>query len=72
MRDSKAEEIRENFDHVDRDGDGKIDFGEFSELMDALDADLTAEQARLGFDSLDVDHNRQLDFNEFIAWWSNR
>ena len=67
-----AEDIRANFNHFDRDANGKIDFFEFTELMDALDADLTIEQARLGFESLDSDDNHQIDFDEFFTWWSNR
>ena len=72
MRDEKAQEIQEDFNQFDRDGNGKIDFGEFTELMDALDANLTGDQARLGFEAIDTDRSGQINFNEFLAWWSER
>ncbi|MGR9091766.1 MAG: EF-hand domain-containing protein [Gammaproteobacteria bacterium] len=72
MRNDKAAEIKENFDYFDRDGNGRIDFGEFVELMNALNAELTNDQARLGFESLDTDENGQIDLAEFQAWWANK
>lgn len=72
MEENNFEELKQNFDHFDRDGNGKIDFGEFRELMDALDAGLSEEVARVGFDSVDGDHSGYIDFVEFCGWWSNR
>lgn len=72
MGEKKNEELKENFDYFDRDGDGKIDFGEFSELMDALGAELKAEEARLGFASIDEDGSGHIDFVEFCTWWLDR
>ncbi len=72
MNDDRRMEIKENFDYFDRDGNGRIDYGEFVELMNALNAELTGEQARLGFESLDTDESGQIDLAEFQAWWMSK
>lgn len=72
MDSENFEELKENFDHFDRDGNGRIDFGEFRELMDALTADLTEQQARVGFDSVDKDGSGRINFVEFCDWWSSK
>ena len=61
--------LRERYDRYDRDGDGHIDLGEFSELLDELGLGYGETQARSAFESLDADHNQQIDFDEFATWW---
>lgn len=46
-----AQELRENFDHFDSNGDGRIALHEFEGLMDALGVACSAEEARPGFAS---------------------
>jgi Ca2+-binding EF-hand superfamily protein len=65
-------ELRETFDHFDRDDNGKIDREEFGELLDALDADMTEEDKDVGFDIIDTNHNQQIEFGEFLAWWGEQ
>ncbi len=64
------EQIREEFDHFDRDKNGRIDRAEFAELMRTLDADMSDEELTVGFDAIDTDGNGTIDFDEFVDWWS--
>lgn len=72
MSEEDVGELKETFDHFDRDKNGRIDFGEFRELMDALDAGMRDAEARIGFDAIDVDGNGFVEFDEFRRWWSER
>jgi calmodulin len=63
------EELRENFDHFDADGDGKLELSEFIHLLDALDALDTEEQAKIGFREIDSDGSGRVDFEEFSEWF---
>lgn len=62
-------ELRESFDHFDRDNNGTIDFDEFSELLGALNSDMDEAARRTGFDIIDSDGNGSIDFDEFASWW---
>ncbi len=64
-------ELQLSFDYFDRDKNGTIDFGEFCELLDALDSDSKMEEdaRRIGFDIVDSDNNGTIDFEEFAGWW---
>lgn len=64
--------LRARYQSYDRDGDGHIDFPEFSDLLDALGLGYEEAQARAAFDALDADHNGQIDFAEFSEWWVGR
>lgn len=66
----KIEELREAFEYNDRDGDGKIEIGEFVTMLDELEAGVTAAEARLGFQDIDRNDDGLIDFNEFVAWWT--
>jgi Ca2+-binding EF-hand superfamily protein len=68
----EIEEFRESFEYNDLDGDGKIEFGEFLKMLNALDADMTREEARIGFDEVDTDSDGLIDLDEFIARWTER
>lgn len=65
-------ELRQTFDQFDRDGNGVIDFGEFSELLNALGSEMEEEERRIGFDIIDVDRGGTIDFGEFAAWWDDQ
>lgn len=67
--DEERQELRENFDHFDKDGNGVIDFGEFQALLNALGAGMDEDEAAVGFDIIDVDNNRAIEFDEFAEWW---
>jgi len=62
--------LRDHYARYDRDGDGHIDFSEFSALLDELGLGYTEAQARSAFESLDGDHNGTIDFYEFKGWWT--
>ncbi len=65
-------EIREIFDHFDKDSNGTIEVNEFADLLDALGAEMSAEEVRVGLDVLDTNRNGRIDFHEFVEWWSRR
>jgi len=65
-------ELLENFEHFDTDGNGRIDFGEFSDLLDALDSGLADEEKRIGFEAIDENANGWIEFEEFSSWWTDR
>ena len=67
--DIDEEELRETFDHFDRDNNNKIDRQEFAELLDALGAGMSDEEVGVGFDVIDTNHNGQIEYTEFRAWW---
>jgi Ca2+-binding EF-hand superfamily protein len=64
----RGEELREDFEAVDEDQDGRIDFGEFTVLMDDLDPGMSAAVLRIGFGEIDTDHDGRISLAEFIAW----
>ena len=66
------EELRENFDYFDANGDGKLDLGEFTGLMKALDALEPGESAALGFRAIDADGSGEVEYDEFVRWFSQR
>lgn len=72
MSGTSAEELRENFDHFDTNGDGKIEPDEFSRLMEALGASEPGEDNSIGFRAIDVDGSGSVEFDEFAAWFSDR
>src|SRR5690606_20965137 len=53
----RLEELREDFETVDEDQDGRIDFAEFASLMDNLNAQMTDTDLRIGFTEIDADHD---------------
>lgn len=68
----EIEELRESFRYNDSNDDGKIDFGEFVNMLKDLEAGVEAQAARLGFDEIDTDDDQAIEFDEFVAWWTER
>jgi len=66
------EELRENFEHFDRNSDGKLDVDEFAALMEALGALEPGESAAIGFGAIDTDGSGLVEFDEFARWFSQR
>lgn len=66
------EELREDFEEVDDDNDGQIDFAEFRGLMENLEARMTDTDLRIGFGEIDSDHDGRISLVEFVAWRSGR
>lgn len=65
-------DLAEHFNQVDTDGDRRIDFAEFSRLIEDLDEGMTREALRIGFREIDTDHDGVIDFREFADWWRQR
>lgn len=66
------EDLRDSFEHFDKDGDGRIDLEEFGELCRALGGDIEDAHRDVGFSAIDKDHNGYIDFEEFSDWWRNQ
>jgi Ca2+-binding EF-hand superfamily protein len=62
------DEVEEMFDRIDADGDKRISFAEYSELMLQIDHAKTDAALRSGFDVIDLDHDGIVSFDEFYAW----
>lgn len=66
------EELTESFDYNDSDKDGMIEYPEFVQMLNALEAGVNEEEAKIGFDEIDSDDDGSIDFDEFVEWWSDR
>ncbi|MEL6177737.1 MAG: EF-hand domain-containing protein [Myxococcota bacterium] len=72
MDHDELDELKEIFAHFDRDDNGVIDAEEFSQLLDALGAEMSDEEIAIGLSIVDANGNGQVEFDEFIAWWTSR
>ncbi|MFV0277213.1 MAG: EF-hand domain-containing protein [Parahaliea sp.] len=72
MREISAEELRENFEHFDSDGDGRLELSEFVRLLQALDTKDTDKSAAMGFQAIDSDGSGRVEFDEFVQWFATR
>jgi len=70
LRPELEQELRQDFDHADNDRDGRIDFAEFSSLLEDLEAGMSAQELRIGFHEIDTDRDGRIDLREFITWWT--
>lgn len=66
----ELDELREAFDYNDRDGDGRIQLDEFSDMLDELEADMSEKEIEIGFKDIDTNDDGLIDFQEFVAWWA--
>lgn len=67
----RMSELREDFEYLDEDRDGLMEFGEFVHFMDGLGADMSNEDCRVGFAEIDSNRDGRIEFNEFLAWWTS-
>jgi Ca2+-binding EF-hand superfamily protein len=70
LTEEQLDELRESFDYNDRDGDGRIQLGEFVEMLDELEAEMSEAEAQTGFKDIDTNDDGFIDFAEFCAWWA--
>lgn len=63
-------QLRQNFDAIDRDGNGWIVLEEFVRLLQDLDPTLSRDECLLAFESTDANGDGSINFEEFIAWWT--
>lgn len=64
--------LRDRFERVDSDANGKIDQSEMGKLLEDLGVGYTDAQVRATFTSIDSDGNGQIELEEFRAWWQSR
>jgi Ca2+-binding EF-hand superfamily protein len=62
-------DLDEQFDECDADGDQRIDFTEFSQLLENLGSEVPPAQRRARFDAIDLNHDGAIDRREFMDWW---
>lgn len=70
MDDEDYEELEALFDLNDADSNGRIDFGEFCQLLADLGADMSNEELEVGFADIDGNGSGEIEFDEFSDWWS--
>ncbi len=70
LTEQQLAELREDFAFSDADGNGRIDFQEFVDLLENLEAGMSGEEARIGFAEIDADGDGAIEFDEFAAWWT--
>lgn len=66
-----SDPLRERFERVDTDGNGKIDEAELGRLLTSLGAGFTDAQVRAAFAAIDVDSTGHVELEEFRAWWQS-
>jgi Ca2+-binding EF-hand superfamily protein len=63
-------ELRQSFEDVDLNGDGRIGDGEFVKLLQRPDEDLSRDECLLAFEATDADGDGSISFEEFLGWWT--
>ncbi len=63
-------ELRQSFDSVDRNGNGRIAADEFVSLLQRLDDELSRDECLLAFEATDADGDGSISFEEFLGWWA--
>lgn len=61
-------DAEEQFDACDTNGDRRIDFAEYSQLLENLGLGLPPTQRRNRFNAVDSDGDGAIDRSEFIDW----
>lgn len=65
-------EVREIFNHYDRDQSGTIEAEEFAEVCEALGVELQDDELEVGLSIVDADGDGTINWDEFLAWWRSR
>jgi hypothetical protein len=64
-------ELREIFNHYDRDKSGVIDAREFARICEAAGMEMDEEEAIFGFAAVDTDSDGKISWDEFVGWWKS-
>lgn len=62
-------ELEEEFAVADQDRDHRLNFTEFTSLLEGLEAGMSASELHIGFHEVDADADGLIDFREFVDWW---
>ena len=62
-------EVREIYDHYDRDKDGLISAGEFARVLEAFGMELEQHELKVALLDVDRDGDNKIAWDEFLAWW---
>ena len=62
-------DAEEQFDECDADGDQRIDFTEYSQLLDNLGVEVPPAHRRSRFNAIDANRDGAIDRSEFLEWW---
>ena len=62
-------EMKEAFERFDEDGNGSIEFGEFTALMLEIDHARSEDALRRQFAAIDTNGDGRVSFDEFHAWF---
>ncbi len=65
----RIEELKECFSEFDTNGDGTIQFDEFTALLHNLGSHADDQECRIGFREIDTDRDGVINFDEFASWW---
>lgn len=63
------QDLSKAFARFDGDGNGRIDRGEFNELLDALGSSMSEKDRELGFGMIDSDEDGSITLAELSEWW---
>jgi len=63
------EDLGKAFARFDSDNNGRIDRGEFDQLLDALGSQMSEGDRDLGFRMIDKNEDNTIAFAELAAWW---
>jgi Ca2+-binding EF-hand superfamily protein len=63
--------LREDYEYYDRNKDGLMEYGEFVNFLNALNAGMSEQECRIGFTEVDTDKDGVIDLEEFLDWWGS-
>jgi calmodulin len=64
-------ELLEEFASADRDNDGRINYQEFRQLLEGIEAGMSEAEMKIGFKEIDADRDGLIDRREFADWWGS-
>jgi calmodulin len=69
MANVDIESLRAEFEKYDTDNDGRIDLGEFTNLVNLLSPNMDPRYIKGGFSLIDENADGLMSFDEFSEWW---
>jgi Ca2+-binding EF-hand superfamily protein len=64
-------EVKEIFDHYDRDHDEKISARELARICEGLGMEMEEHELKVAFLDVDRDRDGKISWDEFKAWWQS-